>query len=338
MTLTYVKGEPMDLTDLHSLVTIAREKSISKASKVMHISQPALTIRIKKLEQELGFVLLERTRSGVKLTKQGASIIHNATKAIQQIKAMSKLQDHSNLIDLIKLLHPEQDDFSDSFNDDSSNIKVGVATPLGWTMFKPIMNRLRSFDPDLKYHMLSDSNEVIIELILLGDIDFGVVPYFEELPGIESIPIMRDEMLLLGPKNEKPLCLHDPESMNTLLEKTFYLFFSNQKLRSLINETMLKLMGNIPKDICNINETGIILKMISDGQGYTICPSSFLYDTMDFFHSYYGPGKLPTLLQHDSVPFSVYRLGENYPSRTIRMIYPANSPYSQLIQQISNII
>lgn len=327
----------MDLMDLHALVTVVREKSISKASQVLHLSQPALTIRIKKMEQELGFIVLDRTRSGVKLTKQGASIIHNATKAIQQIRAMSKFEDHSKLIDIIKLLHPEQEDFSESFVDDRSNVKVGVATPLGWTMFKPIMNHLRDFDPDLKYHMLSDSNEVIQELILLGDIDVGFVPYFEELPGVNSIPIMRDEMLLLGPKNEEPLNLKDADSMDILLEKTFFVFFSNQRLRSMINEAMLKLMGNIPKDICNINETGIILKMISDGLGYTICPSSFLYDTMDFFHSYYEKKDLPTLLQHDSVPYTVYRLGEGYPSRTIQMIYPANSPFHQLIHQVPDV-
>lgn len=59
----------MDLMDLHSLVTVVREKSISKASRVLHLSQPALTIRLQKLEQELGFVILERTRSGCILPK-----------------------------------------------------------------------------------------------------------------------------------------------------------------------------------------------------------------------------------------------------------------------------
>lgn len=325
----------MDLTDLYILVAVAREKSISKASQVVHLSQPAMTIRIKKLEQELGFVILERTRRGVQLTKQGASIIHNAAKAIQQINAMSKFEDNSRLINLIKLLHPEQDNINESFADDSNNLKVGIATPLGWTLFKPITHRLRSFDPSLKYHMLSDSNEVILELILLGDIDLGIVPYFEKKQGLESIPIMRDEMLLLGPKNDDPLDLNNPEVMAALLDKTFYVFYSNQPLRLIINEVMLKLMGNIPKDIRNINETGIILKTVSDGLGYTICPSSFMYDTMDFFHTLYGSDELPNLLQHESVPFQVYRLGKDYPSRTIQMIYPTSSPYRQLIQYSS---
>nr|WP_274520447.1 LysR family transcriptional regulator [Paenibacillus beijingensis] len=322
--------------DLHALVTVVREKSISKASQVLHLSQPALTIRIKKLEQELGFVLLERTRSGVKLTKQGASIIHNAAKAIQQMNAMSKFEDNSSLINQIKLLHPELDDIGETFADNGNNLKVGIAVPLGWTLFKPITNRLRSLDPNLKYHMLSDSNEVILQLLQLGDIDLGIVPYFEPKQGLESIPIMRDEMLLLGPKNEDRLDIDNSEGMAALLDKTFFVFYSNQPLRLMINEVMLKLMGNVPKDIRNINDTGIILKMVSDGLGYTICPSSFMYDTMEFFHSLYGPDDLPSLLQHETVPFQIYRLGKDYPSRTIQMIYPASFPYRHLLQVSSD--
>ncbi|OMF04293.1 LysR family transcriptional regulator [Paenibacillus sp. FSL H7-0331] len=321
----------MDLMDLHSLVTVVREKSISKASRVLHLSQPALTIRLQKLEQELGFVILERTRSGVYLTKNGASIMHHAAKAIQQMNAMRDFEDNSTLINRIKLLHPEQND-TEGLSSNDDNLKIGIANPLGSTMFKPIFHKLYSFDPELRYHMLSDSNEVILDLLSLGDIDLGIVPYFEKREGLESIPILCDEMLLLGPKDDNVPDSGQLDYMNTLLQKTFFAFYSNQPLRTIINEVMLKLLGNIPKDLRKINDTGIILQMISKGLGYTIFPSSFIYDTMDFFKSLYPSGVLPSILRHESVPFQIQRLGKEFPSRTIQLIYPVSSPYRKTIQ------
>lgn len=139
-------------------------------------------------------------------------------------------------------------------------------------------------------------------------------------------------MLLLGPKDDNVPDSGQLDYMNTLLQKTFFAFYSNQPLRTIINEVMLKLLGNIPKDLRKINDTGIILQMISKGLGYTIFPSSFIYDTMDFFKSLYPSGVLPSILRHESVPFQIQRLGKEFPSRTIQLIYPVSSPYRKTIQ------
>src|SRR5437868_2515840 len=70
----------MDFSSLDCFLTIAREKSITKASQLLHITQPALTSKIKKLENEIGAQLLERSRQGVKLTIEGT---HFLTKALK---------------------------------------------------------------------------------------------------------------------------------------------------------------------------------------------------------------------------------------------------------------
>lgn len=95
------------------------------------------------------------------------------------MNAMRDFEDNSTLINRIKLLHPEQND-TEGLSSNDDNLKIGIANPLGSTMFKPIFHKLYSFDPELRYHMLSDSNEVILDLLSLGDIDLGIVPYFEK--------------------------------------------------------------------------------------------------------------------------------------------------------------
>jgi len=78
----------MDIDDLYAFVTIVREKSISKASRTLHLTQPTLTARLKKMERELGVHLLERSWNGVTLTEDGTFFFVSAVKIIREIDDM----------------------------------------------------------------------------------------------------------------------------------------------------------------------------------------------------------------------------------------------------------
>lgn len=67
----------MDLRQLRYFTTIVREKNFSKAAKMLHISQPSLSNAIMKLENEVGFQLLERNTRGLELTEAGGIFIRD---------------------------------------------------------------------------------------------------------------------------------------------------------------------------------------------------------------------------------------------------------------------
>ena len=66
--------------------TVAKEGSISQASNILYISQPAVTIQIKKLEKQLGISLFTRTKHGVILTDEGKILFEHVKNAINNIK------------------------------------------------------------------------------------------------------------------------------------------------------------------------------------------------------------------------------------------------------------
>jgi DNA-binding transcriptional LysR family regulator len=68
----------MEIYQLKTFITIAREGSITRASDSLHLSQPAVSSHIKSLEDEVGFLLFERTARGMSLTEKGARLLVKA--------------------------------------------------------------------------------------------------------------------------------------------------------------------------------------------------------------------------------------------------------------------
>lgn len=72
----------MDLHQLRTFVAVARERSITRASEQLHLSQPAVSAQIKALEDELGLLLFERTPRGMNLTSEGERILAKSERAL----------------------------------------------------------------------------------------------------------------------------------------------------------------------------------------------------------------------------------------------------------------
>ena len=63
---------------------VAREKNITKASEILHISQPAVTNHIKNLESDLNIKLFNRTNHGIELTEEGQKIYNEIIKLVSE--------------------------------------------------------------------------------------------------------------------------------------------------------------------------------------------------------------------------------------------------------------
>jgi LysR family hydrogen peroxide-inducible transcriptional activator len=75
---------PMTLTELRYIVSLGQEKHFGRAAERCHVSQPTLSIAVKKLEQELGVALFERSVEGVQPTPLGEQVIVKARKLLEQ--------------------------------------------------------------------------------------------------------------------------------------------------------------------------------------------------------------------------------------------------------------
>ncbi len=72
-----------DLRTLQSFVTVAREGNVSRAAELLHITQPAVSLQLKRFAEDSGLVLLRRTAKGVELTRDGAVMLAKAERVLE---------------------------------------------------------------------------------------------------------------------------------------------------------------------------------------------------------------------------------------------------------------
>ncbi|MEK7875531.1 MAG: hydrogen peroxide-inducible genes activator [Pseudomonadota bacterium] len=81
----------MTLTELRYIVAVARERHFGRAAEKCFVSQPTLSVAIKKLEDELGIILFERNRNEVTVTPTGARIVEQARRVLEETAAIKQI-------------------------------------------------------------------------------------------------------------------------------------------------------------------------------------------------------------------------------------------------------
>ncbi|MHC9038026.1 LysR family transcriptional regulator, partial [Cobetia marina] len=81
----------MTLTELRYIVTLAQERHFGRAAERCFVSQPTLSVAVKKLEEELGVALFERSKSTVQVTPLGEKIVQQAQRVLEQSSVIKEL-------------------------------------------------------------------------------------------------------------------------------------------------------------------------------------------------------------------------------------------------------
>lgn len=81
----------MTLTELQYIVAVAQERHFGRAAEKAFVTQPALSLAIKKLEQELGTTIFERRRNRIELTALGEQIVHQAQRVLEEVEHLTLL-------------------------------------------------------------------------------------------------------------------------------------------------------------------------------------------------------------------------------------------------------
>jgi len=89
----------MTLTELRYIVAVARERHFGRAAATCFVSQPTLSVAVKKLENELGMVLFERGKTDVRVTPLGERIVAQAKQVLEEVEGVKRIaeQDHDPL-------------------------------------------------------------------------------------------------------------------------------------------------------------------------------------------------------------------------------------------------
>ncbi|OGT42684.1 MAG: DNA-binding transcriptional regulator OxyR [Gammaproteobacteria bacterium RIFCSPHIGHO2_12_FULL_40_19] len=171
----------MNIRDLQYLVALADYRHFGKAADSCFVSQPALSMQIKKLEKHLGIQLLERTNKSVMLTPTGAILAERARLILNQVN------------ELREIAKSAKDPFS-------GELTIGIIPTLAPYLLPHIIPKLSAAFPKLEIYLIEEQTAFLIEKLKQGKLDTAILA----LPISESVftisPLFEEEfMLALAP-------------------------------------------------------------------------------------------------------------------------------------------
>ena len=205
----------MNLRDFEYLIAVHQLKNFTKAAAKTFVSQPALSMQINKIEEEIGFEIFERNKKEVITTAKGEEVINYAEQIL-------------NLAGKIKNL-----------NDEKTIVKIGLIPTICPYLLPKIAMKLKREFPNKRFYFLELKTEELIENLKEGEIDIGIFAHFSNLidSSLSYQKLYDEEFLLTLPKNSK---LEISDFPKILKEKKLILLEEGN------------CMSDNIKDICNI--------------------------------------------------------------------------------------
>lgn len=194
----------MNLRDLQYLVALAEHRHFGRAAEACFVSQPTLSTQIKKLEEELGVPLVERTPRKVLLTEVGRDIAGRARDVLNEIEQIRSVARRT--------LDPE-----------SGTVRLGIFPTLGPYLLPHVLPLVRKAFPKLELLLVEEKTEAVLRLLREGKLDAGILalPLHEDSLHSE---FLFEEPFLLAVSSAHPLAhkqgqlkLADLSNQNLLL-------------------------------------------------------------------------------------------------------------------------
>ena len=193
----------MNLRDLGYLVAVAEHKHFGRAADACFVSQPTLSTQLKKLEEFLGVVLIERSNRQVMLTPVGESIVAQAQQVLREADQ------------LVGIADAHRDPFGGEF-------KLGLIPTIAPYLLPKILVPIRKAFPNLNMQLTESQTSVLLALLKRGDIDAAVLALPHDEDFLDDAFLYREPFYLAVSKQHayakrKTVNLKDLDGQDVLL-------------------------------------------------------------------------------------------------------------------------
>ncbi len=242
----------MTLNELRFVVALAKARNFRKAAEVCFVSQPALSLAVKKLEDELGVLLFERNRNDVTMTVIGELVVEQATRAIEEANRVKEIARQGN-------------------NQLVGALKLGVIYSIGPYLLPEIIPYLRQSAPEMPL-IVEENLTINLETQLRnGVIDVAIIALPFDIPGIKTMPLYEEEFVVVVPISHE-WAKRDSISPEELADEKILLLNSGHCFSNQVMQACPRLSRN--GEILQGNSLDTIRNMVASNLGLTVLPAS----------------------------------------------------------------
>ncbi len=245
-------GLKVSLTELKFIVAVAQERSFRRAAEKCFVTQPALSLAIKKLEKELNVIIFERSRTDVNLTEIGAKIVEQAEKVLEETSRITQLAELGK-------------------NQLKGILKLGLIHSVGPYLLPEIIPILRKTAPEMPLEVEENLTANLESQLKNGVIDVAIVALPFNVVGLQYRALYDEEFDVVVPTHHHWATRQHIKPEELLDEKVLLLnrghCFSNQVTQACpeLSRKGEVLQGNSLETIRN---------MVASNLGITVLPGS----------------------------------------------------------------
>lgn len=241
----------MNIRDLKYLVAVADFCHFGKAAEACFVSQPGLSMQIKKLEETLGVQLIERTNKNVMLTEAGKSMTQYARNILLDVDHMKEAA------------RTLQDPFS-------GNLHIGIIPTLAPYLLPHILPELSALFPKLILHLIEDTTDNLVEKLMAGNLDIVLLALPIEDENLIAAPLFEEKFYLLV-SDQHPLSKAKKVNISDLDEQVLLLLKDGHCLR---NQALQACQRTHVINTTNFQATSLetLKQMVAFHSGVTLMP------------------------------------------------------------------
>jgi LysR family transcriptional activator of glutamate synthase operon len=249
----------MDFRQLRYLVALADEGNFTRAAAREHIAQPALSQQIRKLEQELGVGLVERTTRKVALTRAGRLLVARARSMLAELEAT----------------HAEIEALRGAF---TGRVSVGAMHTMGPIDVSLVLATFHRRHPGVELTVREQSSEELAELVRIDQLDLAFLSVTErvESHGLGLAQLVSEELVAIVGTDHR-LAGRQRIGLEELAEDEFVSYREGSRLRELLLSAAED-AGFEPKILLESNESQRVRRLVARGMGVAILPRSDCVD------------------------------------------------------------
>jgi len=289
----------MNLRDLRYLVALAEHKHFGRAAQASFVSQPTLSTQIKKLEEELGVALVERTPRKVLLTEVGREIVQRAREVLNEVEQIRQIARRTK--------DPE-----------SGTVRLGIFPTLGPYLLPHVVPKIRERFPRLELLLVEEKTETVLRQLREGRLDAGVLAQPIHDDQLHQQFLFEEPFLLAVPEHH-PLAARKQLKLEDLADQSLLLLEEGHCLRDQALE-VCQLAGAGEKTGFRATSLETLRQMVAANVGVTLLPTLAV--------------KPPVAHSHD---IHLIEFRGHAPSRRIAMVWRKSSAMAPFLKRLAEL-
>ena len=258
----------MTLTELRYIVAVAREKHFGRAADACFVSQPTLSVSVKKLEAELGVQLFERGGNEVSLTPIGEDIVQQAQRVLDEASQIKEIADQGR--DPLR-----------------GPLRVGVIYTIGPYLLPRIMKSMIEHHGQMPLILQENFTVRLLEMMRTGELDVAILAEPFDDTGLNTQPLYDEDFLVAVPKKH-PWAKRASLASAELKDETMLLLGIGHCFRDQVLEVCPE-SARFSANSAGIQKTfegsslETIRHMVAEGLGITVLPRTSVNSEEDPF-------------------------------------------------------